>query len=165
MRQQTAETLTGLLVAVVAGGFLTYAVAQAGGVGAARGSYPITARFDQASGITVGSDVRLAGVKIGAVRELALDNETYEAKVTLGLNPGVKVPEDTSAKITSDSLLGGAYIALIPGGAADPLPPGGEIEITQGSVDVFNLISSVAGSLSAPAPASPEPVATETQQP
>lgn len=160
MRQQTAETLTGLLVAAVAGGFLFYAVAEAGAGGAGRARYDITARFDQVGGISPGSDIRLAGVKVGAVRAVELDNETFEARLTLALDQGVALPQDTSAKITSDSLLGGAYVALIPGGAADTLPPGGEIEITQGSVDVFSLISSFASSVTAPAAPQPTPVET-----
>lgn len=157
MRQQTAETLTGLLVVAVAGAFLFYAVAQAGARGGGRPRYDITARFDQVGGISPGSDIRLAGVKVGAVRAVDLDNQTFEARLTLALDQGVSLPDDTSAKITSDSLLGGAYVSLVPGGSADSLPPGGEIEITQGSVDVFSLISSFAGSVTAPAaPSTPE---------
>lgn len=162
MRQQTAETLTGLLVAAVAGGFLFYAVAEAGAGGAGPSRYEVTARFDQVGGISQGSDIRLAGVKVGAVRAVDLDNATFEAKLTLALDQGVKLPEDTSAKITSDSLLGGAYVALIPGGSADVLAPGGEIEITQGSVDVFSLISRFAGSVSAPAAPPQQPAQEES---
>lgn len=160
MRQPTAEIFVGLLVLLVAGGFLAFALARAG-AGEGRGGYLVSARFDQVGGISVGSDVRTAGVKIGAVREVKLDPTTYEANLVLSLDPKVKLPEDSSAKITSDSLLGGAYVGIIPGGSADPLPPGGEIEITQGSVDVFNLISSFAGSFSQSPPSQPK---TETKQ-
>jgi len=147
MRQPSAEILVGLLVLLVAAGFLAFAVSRAGAGEGAGGGYRLSARFDQVGGISVGSDVRAAGVKIGAVRAISLDPETFDARLQLDLDPKVKIPEDSSARITSDSLLGGAYVAIIPGGSADTLPSGGEIEITQGSVDVFGLISSFAGSI------------------
>ena len=148
MRQPTAELLIGFLVLLVAAGFLSFAVTRAGAGEGVGGGYVLTARFDQVGGISVGSDVRTAGVKVGAVRDIELDADTFEAKLLLDLDPKVRIPEDSSARITSDSLLGGAYVGIVPGGAAETLPSGGEIAITQGSVDVFGLISSFAGSLS-----------------
>lgn len=161
MRQPTAEILIGLLVLLVAAGFLSFAVTRAGAGEGVGGGYVLSARFDQVGGITVGSDVRTAGVKIGAVRNISLDPETFEAKLSLDLDPKVRIPDDSSARITSDSLLGGAYVGIVPGGSADTLPSGGEIEITQGAVDVFGLISSFAGSI-AQSPASEDK--TEPQE-
>jgi phospholipid/cholesterol/gamma-HCH transport system substrate-binding protein len=80
----------------------------------------------------------------------------------LSLDPTVKLPSDSTAKITSDGLLGGVHVAIAPGGAADNLKPGGEIENTQGAVDLFGLI----GQVMRPqppnaAPAAPAPAAAE----
>jgi phospholipid/cholesterol/gamma-HCH transport system substrate-binding protein len=55
----------------------------------------------------------------------------------------VKLPSDSTAKITSDSLLGGVHVAIAPGAALDDLKPGGEIDNTQGAVDLFGLIGQV----------------------
>lgn len=144
MKEQAAETAIGAVVAVVAAGFLTYAVARAGG-GEAAGGYPLSARFNRVDGISVGADVRMSGVKVGAVSNVALDPQTYMAKVTMSLDPKVKVPEDSSAKISSDGLLGGAYVSIEAGGAEAMLAAGKEITHTQGAIDLLSALAAVAG--------------------
>jgi phospholipid/cholesterol/gamma-HCH transport system substrate-binding protein len=140
--ERWGETILGAIVAVVAIGFFAFAAAQAGQTGASEG-YDLTARFQRIDGINVGSDVRISGVKVGVVRTVALDNETYLARVTMAVNDGVRVPDDSTARIASDGLLGGAYVAIEPG-SMDPIPAGGEILNTQGSVDLLTLFSSMA---------------------
>lgn len=144
MKEQAAETAIGAVVAVVTAGFLTYAVARAGG-GEAAGGYPLSARFNRVDGISVGADVRMSGVKVGAVSNVALDPQTYMAKVTMSLDPKVKVPEDSSAKISSDGLLGGAYVSIEAGGAEAMLAAGKEITHTQGAIDLLSALAAVAG--------------------
>lgn len=144
MKEQAAETAIGAVVAVVAAGFLFYAVTRAGG-GEAAGGYPIEARFNRIDGISVGADVRMSGVKVGAVSTVALDPQTYMARVTMSLDPKVKVPEDSSAKISSDGLLGGAYVSIEPGGAEAMLAAGKEISHTQGTVDLLTVLASAVG--------------------
>lgn len=142
-REDTAETLVGAIVAVVAIGFLAFAVARAG-EGEGGGGYKIVGSFDRVDGVAVGSDVRMSGVKVGAVAEVTLDPADYRAKVTVALDPKVKVPTDSTAKIASDGLLGGAYVSIEPGGSVDMLPPGGQFENTQGAVDLLTLFASFA---------------------
>lgn len=137
------ETLLGAIVAAVAIGFLTFAISRAGGGDSASG-YALTARFDRIDGIASGSDVRLSGVKVGAVSGVAVDPETYLAKVDFTVARDVKIPDDSAARVTSDGLLGGAYLALEPGGSVDMLPPGGEVVNTQGSIDLLTLFASFA---------------------
>lgn len=138
--ERWGETLLGAIVAAVAIGFFAFAAAQAGQGGIGR-SYELVARFDRANGIDVGSDVRISGVKVGVVREIALDND--RARLTLALNVGVVVRNDSTATIATDGLLGGAYVAIEPAGL-DPLPAGGEIIYTQGSIDLLTLFASFA---------------------
>ena len=69
-----------------------------------------------------------------------LDPETYQAMVTLDIANDVKLPDDTSAKITSEGLLGGSYVSLTPGGSEELLTNGSEIMFTQGSLDLMSLI-------------------------
>ena len=140
--QQLAETTMGALVLVVAAGFFVYAL-SAGGKGWRAPGYQVSARFGQVGGLEPGADVRVAGVKVGTVSGLTLDPKTYMAQTQLTLDPTVKIPSDSMAKITSDSLLGGSHVAIEPGGATDDLKPGAEIQNTQGAVDLFGLIGQV----------------------
>ncbi|MGE0253805.1 MAG: MlaD family protein [Alphaproteobacteria bacterium] len=126
MRRSIVETLLGGLVLAVAAVFLVVALNTAE-VGSERGGYPVTARFLSIGGLEVGSDVRISGVKVGAVVDRRLDLKAYEAVVTLSLAPGVELPADTVAIITSDGLIGGKYLRLVPGSAAERIPPGGAI--------------------------------------
>lgn len=141
-RANWAETGVGAVVLAVAATFLIYAL-SAGAVGRHGGGYDVKARFGSVGGLAPGADVRVAGVKIGTVSSIALDPKTFLAVVQLSLDPSIKLPADSTAKITSDSLLGGSHIAIAPGGAADNLKAGGEIQNTQGAVDLFGLIGQV----------------------
>lgn len=142
MREQWAETGMGLAVIAVAAGFLIYSL-SIGGVGKMRGGYDVTARFGEAGALAPGAVVSVAGVKVGTVSRITLDPKSYMAVARLSLDPTVKLPSDSTAKITSDSLLGGAHVAIAPGAAPDDIKPGGEIENTQGAVDLFGLIGQV----------------------
>lgn len=141
-REQTAETLVGAVVLLAAAGFLAYALGAAGR-GGGPGGYEVTARFGQVGGLTPGADVRVAGVKVGTVADLTLDPKTYLAVTRLALDGDVKLPADSTAKITSDGLLGGSHVAIAPGGSTEDLKPGGQFENVQGAVDLFSLIGQV----------------------
>jgi phospholipid/cholesterol/gamma-HCH transport system substrate-binding protein len=145
-----AETAVGAVVLAAAAGFLIYALGHAGS-GAARGGYQVSARFGEVGSLAPGADVRVAGVKVGAVSKVELDPKTYLARATFTLNPDVALPADSTAKITSDGLLGGNHVSIAPGGAAENLKAGGEIANTQGAVDLFGLIGQVLRPQSAPA--------------
>ena len=95
-RRNTAEVLTGAAVLVAAGIFLLYAVANSGRGGTA--GYTLTARFDRIDGLGVGSDVRLAGVKVGAVTDAMVDPGTFMAEVTFTVRSGIALPKDSSAR-------------------------------------------------------------------
>jgi len=165
LREQWAETLMGLLVLVLAAGFLVYSL-SVGDVGAKAGGYELTAKFGQVGSLAPGASVSVAGVKVGTVSQITLDPKSYLAVAKLSLDPTVKLPSDSTAKITSDSLLGGVHVAIAPGGATDDIKPGGEIENTQGAVDLFGLIGSVmrpqgdASAAAATPPPSANPAAT-----
>ena len=132
------ESLVGLVVLVVAGGFLVYAYGVSGRT-LGKTSYSLDAIFGRVDGITMGSDVRIAGVKVGSVSKFALNTDTYEARVTFAIDKGVPIPDDSVAKIISDGVLGGAHIALEPGASEYFLEDGETITITQGSVDLLGI--------------------------
>jgi phospholipid/cholesterol/gamma-HCH transport system substrate-binding protein len=119
-RHGVAETLTGALVLVVAVVFLAYAVAHSGRT--AGSGYTLHAQFDHVDGLAVGGDVRIAGVKVGTVTDEQIN------------------PKNSGASIVSESLLGGKYISLSPGGDEAVLKPGQTITVTQSSVSLEELL-------------------------
>lgn len=133
-----AEILTGALVLLVAVGFLGYAVAHSGRPGGA--GYTLYADFDNISGLSVGNDVRVAGVKIGTVTNETIDPKTFQARVAFTVQNAIKLPKDSAAEITSESLLGGKYISLSPGGEQQMLQPGQTVTITQSSINIESLL-------------------------
>ena len=140
MRRNLIETVMGGVVLLVAVFFVVVAFESAS-IGNGSGSgYKVLVQFDDASGLTVGTDVRMAGVKIGTVTEQRLNPETYFAEVRLGINEAIRLPSDTSARIIPDGLLGGNYVALEPGGAEDYIEDGGQIIYAQGSINVVDLL-------------------------
>jgi phospholipid/cholesterol/gamma-HCH transport system substrate-binding protein len=140
--ERWGETLLGAAVVVVAVGFFAFAAAQ-GGQSETGPGYELNARFQRVNGIARGSDVRVSGVKVGVVRSVALDPETYEAVLVMSVNNGVQVPDDSTASIASDGLLGGAYVNIEPAGF-DLIAAGGTIPNTRGSIDLLTLFASFA---------------------
>ncbi len=138
MAENRAEILAGAGVVALALGFLYYMTA--GTLSAPVGSYPLTASFRSAEGIRVGTDVRLAGVKVGTITAMTLNPTTYFADVAVSLDSKVQLPTDTAILISSEGLLGGNFVELVPGGAVDILAPGDQIEDTQGSVSLISLL-------------------------
>jgi phospholipid/cholesterol/gamma-HCH transport system substrate-binding protein len=140
MRRNMIETVMGAVVLLVAVAFVVFAFRSASLSNAGRDGYQVTVEFNDASGLAAGTDVRMAGVKIGSVVEQRLNPETYFAVVTLGISDTVRLPSDSSARIIPDGLLGGNYVALEPGGAEDYIAHGGKILYAQGSVNVVDLL-------------------------
>ena len=139
MRRNAIELMTGVVVLIVAVGFLVYAIAHSGTASVSSG-YPLYANFNSIAGLGVGADVRLAGVKVGSVDSESVDPKTYLARVKLTIRDGIELPKDTGVTVTSESLLGGEYLALSPGGDSAMLQPGDTIAITQGTVSLQELL-------------------------
>ncbi|MEI7598866.1 MAG: outer membrane lipid asymmetry maintenance protein MlaD [Aestuariivirga sp.] len=140
MKNSTVETLIGAAVIIIAAAFFFFAY-QTSGKGHAAGAYRVSAEFDNAEGVSVGTDVRVAGVKIGSVVDFTLNPENFQANVVMELDPKVKFTDDATAKVTAEGLLGSKFIALEQGGSDALLADGGVISNTQGAVDIWSLIS------------------------
>ena len=82
----------------------------------------------------------MSGIKIGTVISSSLDPKTYFADVVMSIRRDVKIPEDTSVAVSSEGLLGGTFLSLSPGGSDEMLQAGGEITMTQGSIDLMGLL-------------------------
>ena len=153
VREHLVEAGVGLLVVLAAVWFVAFSVGRTGG--GAGEAIRVKALFPAANGVSVGTDVRIAGLKVGTVAARRLEPQSYQAEVTLALDRTVSVPADSSAAITSESLLGGSYVALLPGGSGTPLKDGDTILETQGSVDMMSLVGSVINRSNGDAPATP----------
>lgn len=138
--ENMTEVAVGGVVVAIAAGFLFYA-GQVTGFSDTPSEYPLTANFRSADGVSVGTDVRLAGVKVGRVTELALDPETYRARTTISVRDDIEVPDDSALSISSEGLLGGNFVEILPGGSPFYFAAGDEIEFTQGSVSLIGLLT------------------------
>ncbi len=103
--------------------------------------YTVTAKFDRIEGIRVGTDVRMSGIKIGAVLSQTLEPATYRAVLLLSIDKTVKLPADTVAKITTEGLVGNKYVELEAGAEDKLLQQGDQITQTQSSINLEDLIS------------------------
>lgn len=138
MNHNAVETVLGAFVLVIAGFFLVFAL---GAADLKRVSgYNVFANFSKIDGISPGMDVRISGVKVGSVAKTELDPQTYLAKVTLSIRNDIKLPTDTVAKVSSESLLGGKYLALEPGADDDMIKADGQIQYTQASLNLEEMI-------------------------
>ena len=138
MNHNAIETVLGAVVLLVAGIFLTFALQE---VDMRKVSgYSITANFSKIDGISPGIDVRISGVKVGSILKTELDPDTFLATVTMSIAPNIKLPIDTVAKVSSEGLLGGKYMALEPGAEDETLKEGGQIQYTQASLNLEEMI-------------------------
>lgn len=132
---------------VVVGGFvlagaLAFGVYASQSTGLSQGAagYELGASFRSLEGVGVGTDVRLAGVKIGTVTGVTLNPDTYRADTTFTIADGISVPDDSAIVISSEGLLGGNFVEVMPGGSLFYFEPGDEIEDTQGAVSLISLL-------------------------
>lgn len=139
MSNSAAEAAIGAVVLAAAAGFAFYA-AQSSGAAPGQGVKSLTARFPSVEGIAVGTEVRLAGIRVGAVTALELDTANFEAKAAFTVRDDLDLPEDTEVKIESEGLLGGSFLELTPGGSDFMLQPGDEIMDTRGAESLLNLL-------------------------
>jgi len=139
MGNSSAEAVIGAVVLATAAGFILYA-GQVSGTRVAADSYPLSASFRSVEGIAVGTDVRLAGIKVGTVTGLDLDPESYQVRALFTVRSDLQIPEDSDVKIASEGLLGGSFLEISPGASDFMLAAGEEVLNTQSSVSLLNLL-------------------------
>jgi phospholipid/cholesterol/gamma-HCH transport system substrate-binding protein len=140
MKNRKIEYLVGCFVLAGLTSILYLAI-QVGGARVFGGdSYELKAQFSSAAGVNPGSRVEIAGVRVGTVKRVELD-EAYFAMVTLELPNSLKVDEDTIASVKTSGLIGDRFIELSPGGSDLHLEDGGMIYDTESALDIEDLIS------------------------
>ena len=127
-----------LLIGIIALGFMSVKLGKMEWVGG--GGYQIAAIFSSAGGLKVGAVVEIAGVEIGRIRSLGL-NDDYQARVVMDINDTVKLQDDAIASIKTKGLLGEKFVDITPGGADELIPEGGVIHDTEPPIDLEALIS------------------------
>ena len=139
MSQNKTEILVGGAVLAAAIAFAVYA-GQATGLSGSTQGYELGASFRSLEGVNIGTDVRLAGVKIGTVTDVDLNPTTYRADTKFTVTEGIEIPDDSAIVISSEGLLGGNFVEIMPGGSPFNFAPGDEIEDTQGAVSLISLL-------------------------
>ena len=141
MQRNMIETVMGAVV--LAGAvFFGYVAYKAADITTSTG-YQIQAEFGNVAGLSVGDDVILSGIKVGSVSASRLDPDTYSALVTLTIEDGISLPDDSSARITASSLLGGNYLEIMPGFSDEMFTAGDVIYDTRDPVSLTDLLGKV----------------------
>lgn len=134
------EVLLGAVVLCAAVVFVVFAMRSTGTALGQSDRYTLHATFRSAEGVRPGTEVRLAGVAIGAVTDLRLDPQSFRALLSVGIDRAYDLPEDSSIQVASEGLLGGTFIEILPGGAIDNLQEGDTFEDTQSAVSLITLL-------------------------
>ena len=145
MKSDIFEFIVGLGVIIIAGWFILSVVSKSEKLKNVGETTKYIASFNDVSGISVGSDIKLAGVIVGKVLELKLDEINYTAEMILGINRKIKIPNDSEIIITSEGLLGGNYVSISPGGSDIFLKANENFSFTQSSLSLNNLIQKFFG--------------------
>ena len=138
MQRNMLETVMGAIVLLTAVAFVSLAY-EAANIRGTDG-YELEAEFGATGGLSVGDDVRISGIKVGRISRQELDPVTYAARIVMSLDERIRIPADSSARITAASLLGGNYLELIPGADEDMMQPGEVIYDTRDSISLTDLL-------------------------
>jgi phospholipid/cholesterol/gamma-HCH transport system substrate-binding protein len=138
MQRNMLEIVMGAVVLLAAAGFIALAYQAADMKGA--DGYEISAEFGSTGGLVVGDDVRISGIKVGQITRQQLDPVTFVARISMAIDPAIKLPADSSARITAASLLGGNVLELLPGAALDNLKDGAVIYNTRDPISLTDLL-------------------------
>ncbi|HEX5551491.1 MAG TPA: outer membrane lipid asymmetry maintenance protein MlaD [Nitrospira sp.] len=139
MEKAKLEFIVGVfvLVGIVCLGYLSIKLGKLELIGG--NVYEVIAQFNTASGLKAGSSVEIAGVEVGRVRAITLNED--RAAVILAVDNKVKLYTDTIASIKTRGIIGEKFLALSPGGGGDPLKPGDTIRDTESGLDLEELVS------------------------
>lgn len=141
MKQYHKEIIAGIILTVVLGGLLSF-VHSRSVVADSGDEFILHASFTKADGIVNGSDVRLAGIKVGTVTHQSLNN-AYAVRVKMAFDKYIALSIDTSATIETDGFFGTKYIELVPGGDEELLMSGDDLSYTQDALILTELMDTM----------------------
>ncbi len=146
MKQGIIETIVGLFVIAIAVWFFMFAYNKSSTSKDIDG-YDVLASFQNINGLAEGSDVKLSGIKVGYVKSLDLENDTYLVVTKLRIKKSVNIPTDSRVIISTNGLIGGKYVRIDPGANEDNIENGGKIKFTQSALNIEDLIAKLMYSL------------------
>ena len=140
MRNRSADMLAGIFVIIglVCMGYLAIKLGKMEVLG--NNGYTVYARFTSIAGLRSGADIEIAGVRVGRVASISLDQSRDMALVSLHVNNGVELYDDALASVRTSGLIGDKYILLSPGGSGEPLKDGDEVSDTESALDLESMI-------------------------
>ena len=141
MRYSPIEIVMGAMVLVVAVGFLILGMQSINNN--QKEGYNISLIFGSSSGLKNGDDVKISGINVGKITKLDLDVDDYNARVMVKLFDNIKIPDDSSARITSSSLLGGNYLDIVPGSSDTFLSPNDVVYDTSDPVSFTDMLGKI----------------------
>jgi phospholipid/cholesterol/gamma-HCH transport system substrate-binding protein len=141
MRKISVETVVGIFVlaGIICVGYLTVKLGQMELLGDSY--YRLNARFQSVSGLKEGAGIEIAGVPVGQVEDISLDQEQQLALVQMKIRNDVVLTDDVIASVKTAGLIGDKFIKLSPGGSDLRLHEGDEITETESAIDLEELIS------------------------
>ena len=140
MKSQVFEFIVGGFVLVIATWFILSVVSKSDKLTNRGETIEYIASFNDVSGISTGSDIKLAGVNIGKVLSLNLDKDNYTAEMVLAIDKKINIPNDSEIIITSEGLLGSKYVSISPGGSEIFLKKNEKFSFTQSSLSLNSLL-------------------------
>jgi len=140
MRRANLELTVGFFV-LIGLACLAYLAINLGKIEIYGKGYQISANFENASGLKIGSAVEVAGVEVGRVISIQL-TPLYQARVKINLEAGLRVHDDAIASIRTKGIIGDKFVKLSPGSSEKLIPPGGKIINTESAIDLEELLSS-----------------------
>ncbi len=141
MNKRPVETIMGIVVVVIAAFFLYFAY-KVSDLQVVQG-YEVSAKFLKVGGLNTGSDVRINGIKVGTVVSQYLDETDYTANVKLSISSDIKLPDDSTALIVSDGLVGDRFVKIEPGKASEMLKNGDEIKNTKDFKTIEDMVGEI----------------------
>lgn len=141
MNKKPVETIMGIVVIVIAALFLFFAY-RVSDLQVVKG-YTVSAKFLKVGGLTIGSDVRINGIKVGTVISQSLNPEDYVAEIKMSLSSELKLPKDSVAVIAGDGLMGDKFIKIEPGKDKEILADGDEINNTKDFKTLEDMVGEI----------------------
>jgi len=141
MNKRPVETIMGIVVIIIAALFLFFAY-RVSDLQVVKG-YTVSAHFIKVGGLTIGSDVRINGIKVGTVISQKLNPEDYVAEIKMSLSSDLKLPKDSVAVIASDGLMGNKFIKIEPGKDTEILADGDEITHTKDFKTLEDMVGEI----------------------
>ena len=141
MHKKPVETIMGLVVLIIAVLFLTFAL-RVSDLQVVKG-YTLTADFMKVGGLSIGSDVRINGIKVGTVTAQTLNNEDYTVKVTFSISADTKLPKDSVVAIVGDGLMGDNFVKIEPGKSTEYLSDGDSFTKTKDFKTLEDMVGEI----------------------